>query len=168
MQRLEPKLRRGRLLILDCQGCILHYRGEGRGDRLGPLARNIITILLHESLTGAEIARRLGVWHNHVHVSLRKLARKSLVRSQVAFGRNLSGTQILRKFYSLNSAKVSIAVPIRSPTKVQLQQAKEKAQAQGLERERRGIALQDQLSPKPLTRLKALLDRKDDGHRPGS
>jgi hypothetical protein len=81
MQRLETRPSYGRLLIFNSQGWIIHYRGEGRGDRLGPLAKQILMMLFHELLTGAEIARRLDVWHNHVHVSLGKLARKGLVRS---------------------------------------------------------------------------------------
>lgn len=76
MQRLEAKPTQGRLLILDQSGLVLHHSAEGRGDRLGPLEKSILPLLFEEPLHAAEIAKRLRLWHNHVHVSLEKLARK--------------------------------------------------------------------------------------------
>lgn len=154
MQCVNAKQVAQRLLILDAEGSILYYRGEGHGDRLGPLAKQICIMLFHEALTGAEIARRLNTWHNHVHISLGKLARKGLVNSRVAIGENLAKSKVLRKFYTLNPEKVAIAIPVPSPTIIQLQQAKEKAQTEALERERNGIRLMRELSPNPLTRCK--------------
>jgi len=157
MQRLEPNPGHRRLLILDRSGLILHYRPEGRGDRLGSLEKRILPLLLRGSLHGAEIARRLHVWHNHV--SLEKLARKGLVESWTILGENLAGIRILRRFYALDPARVSIAVPVKRPADGEIQAAKERAQAEAIQREKQGIRLQRQLSPKPFTRLKAFIDR---------
>lgn len=158
MQRLEAKPTAERLLILDQSGLILHYRPDGRGDRLGPLEKRILRLLLQEPLHAAEIARRLQVWHNHVHVAMRKLAKKELVESWTALGENLAGTRILRRFYALNPDKVSIAVPVKTPTDLEIQAAKEQAQSQGIRREKEGLRLQRQLSPKPITQFKATID----------
>lgn len=147
----------GHKLILDPLGLTLQYRADGRGDRLGPLEKRIVALLLQGPLHAAEISRRLGVWHNHVHVALRKLLSKGLVESWTALGENLAGMQILRRFYTLNPEKVSIAVPVKRPTESELQQAKERAQTDGIQRELQGIALQRELSPNPETRLKALI-----------
>jgi hypothetical protein len=50
-----------RLLLFDSKGRIIHYLPERRGDRLGPLAKQILALLFREPLVGAEIARRLHV-----------------------------------------------------------------------------------------------------------
>ncbi len=156
MQRLEPKLATRRLLVLDKSGIILHYCPDGRGDRLGPLEKRILPLLLEGPLHGGEIARRLGVWHNHVHVALKKLTRKDVVESWTTLGVNLAGTRILRRFYSLNPAKVSVAFPVKAPTEAELQAAKQRAQTQAIQREKEGIRLQCLSSPNSLTRAKAL------------
>ncbi len=156
MQRLEPKPAAGRLLILDRSGIILHYRPEGPGDRLGPLEKQILSILLEGPLHGAEISRRLGVWHNNVHVALKKLAKKELLKSWMTFGENLARTKVLRRFYSLNPATVSIAVPVKAQMQAEVQSANERVQTQALEREREGIRRQREFSPKPMTRAKAM------------
>ncbi len=155
MQQLETKPTADRLLIVDRSGLILHYRPDGRGDRLGPLEKRVLAMVLQGPLHAAEIARRLGVWHNHVHVSIRKLAGKGLVESWTAFGVNLAGTRILRRFYALNPDKVFLAVPVPRPTGAEIQAAKERAQVDATEREKEGIRLQREFSPNPLTRLKA-------------
>jgi predicted transcriptional regulator len=159
MQRLEPKPAARRLLILDRSGQILDYRPEGPGDRLGPLEKRILSLLLGGPLYGAEISRRLGAWHNNVHVSLGKLSRKGLVESWTALGDNLAGTRILRRFYALSPEKVSVAIPVKTPTRIELQRAKERAQIEGIQRELQGLRLQRELSLKPTTRLKALTGR---------
>jgi len=159
MQRLEAKPTASRLLILDPTGLILHYRPDGRGDRLGPLEKRILPLLLQGPLHGAEIARRLHIWHNHAHVAMRRLAGKGMVESWTILGENLAGTQILRRFYALDPANVSIAVPVKRMTEREIQAAKEKAQAYAIGRELEGIRLQCQLSLKPSTRLKASIDR---------
>ena len=147
------------MLILDRSGQILYYRPGGRGDWLGPLEKRILPLLLEGPLHAGEISRRLGAWHNHVHVALRNLAGKGLVESWTALGENLAATRILRRFYSLNPVRVSIAVPVKAPTKAELQAAKERAQTDAIRRELEGIRLQRQLSPKSSTRLKAFVDR---------
>jgi hypothetical protein len=157
MQRVEAKPTAGRLLILDQSGLILHYRPDGRGDRLGPLEKSILPLLLREPLHAAEIAKRLHVWHNHVHVSLGKLARKGLVESWSALGENIAGTTILRRFYALNPQKVAVAIPVKAPTEAELQAAKQRAQIQAIQREKESIRRQREFSPNPLTRLKAQL-----------
>jgi hypothetical protein len=81
----------------------------------------------------------------------------------MALGENLARTQILRRFYALNPAKVFLAVSVKTPTAQEIQAATEKAQTEALRREREGIRLQRELSAKPTTRLKAV---KDETHRP--
>jgi hypothetical protein len=102
MQPLETKPTQGRLLILEQSGMILHYRPDDHGDRLGPLETRILPSLLQGPLHAAENARRLHVWHNQVHVTMRNLARKGLVESWTALGENLAGMKVLRRFYTLN------------------------------------------------------------------
>lgn len=147
----------GRILILSPAGFILHYRGEGHGDRLGPLAKRILTMLLLEPLTGVELARRIGVRRQTAYKALWRLRRKGLVESRTAVGRNLAGTRILRRFYSLNPEKVSVPHPVAEPTSKQLELARKKAQTEGLRRERDGIITQLGFSLNPTRLIKTLL-----------
>jgi hypothetical protein len=163
MQRLEPKPGQRRLLILDRSGRILHYRPSGRGDWLGPLETQIVTLLMEGPLHAADIARRLGAWHNHVHVALKKLARKDLVESWTGLGENFAGTRILRRFYALSSAKVFVAVPVKAPTQSEIQAAKVRAQTDAIKREKEGIRRQREFSPNPWTRAKPLQTTGDVG-----
>ncbi len=154
MQRLEPRPAARRLLILDRSGPILHYRPEGPGDRLGPLEKRILSLLLEGPLHGAEISRRLGAWHNNVHVTLKNLARKELVESWTVFGGTLAGIKVLRRFYALNPTKVSVAFPVKAPSDAEVQAAKERVQTDAIQREKEGIRRQRESSPKPWTRAK--------------
>jgi len=156
MQRLEAKRDEGRVLVLDQSGLVIHYRPDGRGDRLGPLEKCILPLLLERPLHAAEIAKRLHVWHNHVHVSLGKLLGKGLVESWTALGENLAGTRILRRFYVLNPVRVFVAFPVKAPTEADLETAKERAQTDAIQREKEGIRRQREFSPKPWTRTKAI------------
>ncbi len=156
MERLETEPTADGL-ILDQSGLILHYRSGGHGDRLGPLEKRLLPLLLKGPLHAAEISRRLGVWHNHIHVAMRKLAMKGLVESWRTFGENLAGTRILRRFYALNPAKVLLAVPVTRPTDEDIQAAKVRAQVDTIQREKEGLRRQREFSPNPLTRLKAQL-----------
>lgn len=70
------------------------------GDRLGPLGKQILTMLFREPLTGAEIAKRLHVWHQDVHEALARLRRKGLAESWTVLGENLAGTGIIMRFYT--------------------------------------------------------------------
>lgn len=159
LQAYLEKLRTGFRVIIDLENRSLHYHSIGRGERLGPLEKRILLTLSNGPLIGAEIARKLHIWHQDVYEALKHLRRKGLVESWTAIGENLPGTRILRRFYALNPGKVAVAVPAASPTRIQLQQAKEKAQSLGIRRERKGVRLRRTLSPKPATRLKALIDR---------
>jgi hypothetical protein len=136
-------------------GQILHYHPDGRGDWLGPLEKRILPLLLEGPLHAGEISRRLGAWHNNVHVALGNLAGKGLVQSWTVLGKNLAATRILRRFYALNPAKVSVAFPVKAPTQAEIRSANERVQTQALEREREGLRRQRQLSPNPWTRAKA-------------
>lgn len=89
------------------------------------------------------------------------------MESWTALGEILAGTKILRRFYALNPEKVAIAVPVERPTRIQTQQAKERAQREAIRREREGILLERLSSPKPSTRLKGLQNQEDEGHRAG-
>ena len=156
IQKLMQRWRNGRRAVVDSRESIVYYRPVGSNDRLEPLEKSIILILAQEVLSEAEIARKLGAWPQAIHEALKRLRGKDLVKSWTALGENLTGTRCLRRFYTLNSGKVAIAIPVHSPTKLQLQQAKEKAQADAIQREREGVRRQRMLSPKLSTRLKAL------------
>lgn len=155
VQEFLVRRRKGWSAVVDSREGAVYYRQVGSSDRLGPLEKRIILILAQESLSEAEIARRLSVWLQAVHRALKNLRRKRLVKSWAALGENLAGTKILRRFYTLNSERVQMTVSVGSPTKIQFQRAKEKAQTEGIRRELEGIRRQRELSPKPLTRLKA-------------
>jgi len=73
--------RNGRRVVIDLKEGVVYYQRVGRNDRLGSLEKRIVLILVQESLSEAEIARRLGVWHQAVHDSLARLRRKGLVES---------------------------------------------------------------------------------------
>jgi len=159
MQAYLERLRAGCRVVIDLENQEVYYRSIGRGDRLGRLERRILLMLVNEPLSGADLAKKLGVWHQAIHRALKRLREKDLMGSWTGLGENLAGTQILRRFYALNPRKVSIAVPASSPTEIQLQQAEEKAQTEALQREREGIRRMRLLSPKPSTRLKALINQ---------
>jgi biotin operon repressor len=156
LQEWLEKRAAGIHVVLDLQNATVYYRSQGSRHRLGPLERRILLMLVNEPLSGADLAKKLGVWHQAVYKALKGLRRKGLVESWTGLGENLAGTRIPRRFHALNPGKVAIAVPVRSPTKRELQAAKEAQEAQGVERQREWIRQMRLLSPKPSTRLKAL------------
>jgi hypothetical protein len=181
LQRVLEKRAAGLHVVLDLQDGRVHYRPLCGRHRLGPLEKRILLMLAEGPLTASQIAktlqaqhhsiyihpvpggglrsREVQTWHQSVCRTLKGLRRKGLVESQGGLGRILAGTQIVRRFYTLNPEKISTVTPIHSPTKLQLQRAKEKAQTEAIQREKEGIRLQCLLSPKPSTRLKALINQ---------
>jgi hypothetical protein len=159
IQELFVKWRNRRRVVVDSREGIVYYRPVGRDDRLGPLEKRIILILAQGALSEAEIARKLGAWPQAVHEALKRLRGKDLVKSWPALGENLAGTKVFRRFYFLNSERVQMTVPVGSPTEIELQRARERAQREAIRREREGILLERLTSPKPSTRLKALINQ---------
>ena len=164
---LLARWRNGRRAVVDLKESIVYYRRVGRDDRLGPLEKRIILILAQGALSEAEIARKLGAWPQAVHQAIKRLRGKDLVKSWPVLGENLAGTKVFRRFYVLNSERVQMTVSVGSPTEIQLQGARERAQREAIRREREGIRIQRLSSPKPSTRLKGLQNQEDEGHRPG-
>jgi hypothetical protein len=141
MHRIKlAKLQRRQLVIVG-DGEDLFYCGLHREDKLGSLQKKIILMLVKEPLHGAEIARRLGTWHNAVHVALRKLEEKGLVESYPSPGTNLQGTRIWRRFYALSPRCCFRIVPVKRPTKAKLEAASRQAQTLGIQRQIDGIMI---------------------------
>lgn len=88
------------------------------------------------------------LWHNHVHVSLGNLEWKGLVESCTILGENFAGTQILRKVWSLNPARVSRTARSRDPLRRRSRRLKRKLKPRP-SREKEAIRLERELSPKP-------------------
>jgi hypothetical protein len=142
MQRIKLAKLQTRLLVIVGNGEGLFYCGLNREDKLGSLQKKIILMLVKEPLHGAEIARRLGTWHNVVHVALRKIEEKGLVESYPSPGTNLQGTRIWRRFYALSPRCCFRIVPVKRPTKAKLEAAAAKAQTLGIQRQIDGITIQ--------------------------
>jgi len=169
------------LVVLDLRSQEVYYQNSATHRKLGCLEKRILLMLANETLSGAEIAKMLQArhhriyvhplpgggsrfreaqtWHQAVYRALKGLRRKGLVETWTALGEILAESQIMRGFYTLNPEKVMMALPVRSQTRIEFQRAKERAQREAIQREQEGIRIQRLSSPKPSTRLKALIGR---------
>jgi DNA-binding PadR family transcriptional regulator len=154
-------------LVLSPNGDVRHvFLGLGK-RRLGPLEKRILAELLTSPHQGADLARDLEAWPSSVYYALSRLEKKGLVKSTGLLGRNLEGTPIMRRFYTLNPDVVQLATRIPETSQNELKEAAAEAQTRGLLLEEFSQARMKIDSPNPmkayegrrqLTRLRQTID----------